>query len=55
MGIGCEVYHGNKNITSRDTNVSTRGDGNFSVSTQPKEQFLKKILFLQTRYPVKKE
>jgi len=47
--LGCELYHGNKNIASRNTKVSARDVDNFSVSTQSKEQFLKKGLFLQAR------
>jgi hypothetical protein len=39
--LGCELYHGNKDIASRNTKVSTRDDDNFLFSIQVKEQFLK--------------
>jgi hypothetical protein len=37
--LGCEPYHGDKDIASRNTKVPTRDDDNFLFSTQPKKRF----------------
>jgi len=38
---GCELYHGNKDIASRNTKVSASDDDNLLFSIQVKEHFFK--------------